>query len=485
MRQWPTLVVLTFVLVCGTATRSHAAAKDESVAEWFPLIPSWFNDWRNGLADKGLTLGATFVMDNIGNPTGGMRQGAINFGRLDLGVDADLEKLVGWSGAKIHANSYSIYGRGLTRNYVGNLAPVSEIEALPDVRLFEAYIEQNLLGGALAIKLGQQAADVEFFDSKTDDLFVNNTFSWPAINASDLPAGGPASTIAAMGARFKYKPVQGVTAFAAIFNGTASDPGPGDPQRRDHHGLAFRVHDDPWLIGQVQFDYAIGSPSGPLAGAFTPGAWYHTGTFADQRFANDGSLLADPDGSGMPARLRGNFGIFATVEQTLYKPASVTDRSLSASTRRHHRLRARRLQPTGPQPDRLLRRRWLRCRRPCARPAARPLRHGDRLHAHFSQHPSVRSRQPDLQRPADAGAQRRDVVRDDLRGARQAGLAARAVFPICVPPLGRHRQSLRSDRPQADRRRGGVRPDLDAEVLRRYRIRPCRSGPAAGLPRSL
>jgi porin len=333
MRQWPALVVLTFLLASGSATRSDAAAKDESVAGWFPLIPSWFKDWRNGLADKGLALRATFVMDNIGNPTGGMRQGAINFGRFDLGVDADLEKLVGWSGAKIHANTFSIYGRGLTRNYIGNLAPVSEIEALPDVRLFETYIEQSLLGGALAIKLGQQAADVEFFDSKTDDLFVNNTFSWPAINASDLPAGGPASTIAAMGARVKYRPIQGITAFAAIFNGTASDPGPGDPQRRDHHGLAFRMQDDPWLIGQVQFDYAIGSPSGPLAGAFTPGAWYHTGTFADQRFTNDSSLLAGPDGSGMPARLRGNFGIFATVEQTLYKPASVTDRSLSASTR--------------------------------------------------------------------------------------------------------------------------------------------------------
>ena len=332
MQPWRAFVVLTFVLLVGFASRGHAAAKDESAAEWFPLIPSWFNDWRNGLADRGLALGATFIMDNIGNPTGGMRQGAINFGRLDLGIDADLDKLVGWSGAKIHANTFSIYGRGLSRNYIGNLATISEIEALPDVRLYEAYLEQTLLGGALASKLGQQAADVEFFDSKTDDLFINGTFGWPAIKASNLPAGGPAPPIAAMGARVKFQPVQGVTAFAAIFNGTASDPGRGDPQLRDHHGLAFRIHDDPWLIGQVQFDYAVGSVWGPLAGAVTPGAWYHTGTFDDQRFANDGSLLADPDGSGVPARLRGNFGIFATIEQTLYKPASVADRSLSAST---------------------------------------------------------------------------------------------------------------------------------------------------------
>src|SRR5690242_16617663 len=100
MRQRHALIVLTFVFLVGFAPRGFAAAKDESAADWFPLIPSWFNDWRNGLADKGLALGATFVMDTIGNPTGGMRQGAINFGRLDLGVDADLDKLIGWSGAK-------------------------------------------------------------------------------------------------------------------------------------------------------------------------------------------------------------------------------------------------------------------------------------------------------------------------------------------------------------------------------------------------
>jgi porin len=329
MRKLPAFVVLTCVLVGGFADRSLAAAKDESAADW--LIPSWFNEWRNGLADKGLALGATFIMDDLGNPTGGMRLGAVNFGRLDVGVDADLEKLVGWTGARIRANTFAIYGRGLTRNDIGNLATASEIEALPDIRLYEAYIEQMLLGGTLAIKLGQQAADVEFFDSKTDDLFINGTFGWPAIKATNLPAGGPSPPIAAMGARVKYQPAQGVTAFAAIFNGTASDPGPGDPQRRDHHGLAFRVRDDPWLIGQVQFDYAVGSPWGALAGAITPGAWYHTGQFNDQRFANDGSLLADPGGSGVPARLRGNFGVFATVEQTLYKPASVDNRSLSAS----------------------------------------------------------------------------------------------------------------------------------------------------------
>jgi porin len=204
-------------------------------------------DWLN----KGLNFGATYIADNIGNVSGGVARGAIHFGRLDLSVDADLEKLFGWTGARIYANAYEIYGRGLSRNYIHNLATISEIEALPDTRLYNAYFEQSFFNNRLSIRAGQQAADVEFFDSETDDLFINGTFGWPAIKASNLPAGGPAPPIAVPGIRIKAALSDKITAFVAAFNGSAARQGDGDPQTRDNHGLAFRINDPPWLIGQV------------------------------------------------------------------------------------------------------------------------------------------------------------------------------------------------------------------------------------------
>jgi hypothetical protein len=69
----------------------------------------------------------------------------------------------------------------------------------------------------------------------------------------------------------------------------------------------------------------------PLAGNFTPGAWQHFGQFDDQRFTAQGLSIADPSGTGIAAKLRGNFGIFAVVEQTLYRPPSVTEKGVSAS----------------------------------------------------------------------------------------------------------------------------------------------------------
>ena len=85
------------------------------------------------------------------------------------------------------------------------------------------------------------------------------------------------------------------------------------------------------MIGQVRFNYDIDIGGRPLAGNVTPGAWKHYGYFDSQRFTAEGQSIADPGGSGIPAKLRGNYGIFAVIEQVLYRPPEVKDNSTSAS----------------------------------------------------------------------------------------------------------------------------------------------------------
>jgi porin len=297
------VIAAAYLASIATSTGALAGAKDESAAEW--LAPKWLNEWHDGLVKKGLNFGATYIGDNIGNVSGGVARGAIHLGRFDFSVDADFEKLFGWTGGRFYANAYEIYGRGLTRNYILNLATISEIEALPDTRLYNAYFEQGFFNNALNIRVGQQAADVEFFDSETDDLFINGTFGWPAIKATNLPAGGPAPPIAVPGIRVKAALSDKITAFGAVFNGSAARPGDGDPQTRDNHGLAFRVNDPPWVIGQVRFDYDINVGGRPLPGNITPGAWRHYGRFDDQRYTVQGLSIADPGGTGYPGQASG------------------------------------------------------------------------------------------------------------------------------------------------------------------------------------
>jgi porin len=324
------LTVAVVALFCAAAGPAAAGAKDETIEDWIPL-PKEIGEWRKMMADRGFSFGINYVGDNIANVTGGTKRAAIHQGRFDFEGDLDFEKIAGWSGLKGHANVFAIYGHGLTHTSILNLATISEIEALPETRLYEAWLEQTLWDGKLMIKVGQQAADVEFFDSQTDDLFINGTFGWPAIKATNLPAGGPAPPIAVPGIRIKAAPTDEITVFAAIFNGNPAAPGEGDPQLRDKHGLAFRVNDAPWLIGQVRYDYALNLSGQRLPGNITPGAWRHTGEFDDQRFTVTGQSIADPAGNGIARKLHGNFGVFGVLEQTLYRPAAVTEKGVSAS----------------------------------------------------------------------------------------------------------------------------------------------------------
>ncbi|WP_299710330.1 carbohydrate porin [Tardiphaga sp.] len=292
---------------------AHAAPA--RAAEFVARAEVAAKDAKQILADWGIGFSATYIGEALGNASGGIRRGAIYTGRLDLGTDVDLERLMGWSGATFHANIYQIHGDGLSRDYIGNLMLVSGIEALPATRLYEMWIEQSLWGGRLMIKVGQQPSDIEFIDSKYDDVFANSALGWPGITGVILPSGGPSPPLAVPGIRLKAQLTERLTAYFAVFDGDAAPAGPQDPQIKNPHGLLFRVNDPPWFIGQLKYGFELGAAS--LPGSITGGAWYHMGTFDDQRLTAQGLSQADPAGSGEPANLRRNQGIFAVYEQKL------------------------------------------------------------------------------------------------------------------------------------------------------------------------
>lgn len=317
-RTRPVVAIWTACITLVMAATASANAAD---------IPA--KDVRQVFADWGIAFSGTYIGEVLGNVSGGIRRGTIYTGRLDLGTDIDLDKLAGWSGATFHANIYQIHGDGLSRDYIGNLMLVSGVEALPATRLYELWIEQSLLGGRLMIKVGQQPSDVEFIDSKYDDIFVNSALGWPGITGVILPAGGPSPPLAVPGIRIKAQLTEAITAYFAVFDGDAAPAGPEDPQIKNPNGLLFRVNDPPWFIGQLKYGFSFGN----LPGSITGGAWYHLGTFDDQSRTAEGMALADPAGSGEPASLRRNQGIFAVYEQKLTQSALDADKGIGMFVR--------------------------------------------------------------------------------------------------------------------------------------------------------
>ena len=307
---------------------------------------------RRSLEQAGVEIAFTYYGEVFANSSGGARQGVVYEGRLGTIIDADLEKLMGWSGARFHASTHQVHGRGLSENYVQNLMAVSGIEAPPTTRLFNLWVEQTL-DKFTSVRIGQITAAQEFFVSQNANLFVNSTFGWPAITAQNLPSGGPSYPEATPGARLKVSPDDRFTFLTAIFNGDPAGPGPGNPVDRDPFGLAFRLRDPPFLIGEVAYAYnqtkrghdtnphqeGAAAPSANQANLGLPGTvkfggWYHAERFADQRFDRQGFALADPLSSGQPRQHRGNWGLYAILDQMLWRaPDAIEDQGLSVFAR--------------------------------------------------------------------------------------------------------------------------------------------------------
>jgi porin len=297
------------------AAAAPAADEPPSIADSIPALAG-AAAFKKQLKDKGITVQLNYIGEILGNISGGVRRGSVYDGRLEAVFEADMEKVAGWTGGTFHTNIFWIHGDGLSRDYVGNLLAVSNIEALPTARLFELWYEQKLFNDKVAVRAGQLAADTEFVTSKYAGLFINGTFGWPGITASNLPSGGPAYPLATPGVRLKLgADSDPLNLLVALYDGDPAGPGDDDPQRRNRHGLNFRTHDRPLLIEEAQYRYMLGGSG--LAGTLKIGAWQHFGRFDDLRYDVAGLPIAV---TGDTARSHsGNHGFYGVWDQQLYR----------------------------------------------------------------------------------------------------------------------------------------------------------------------
>lgn len=94
------------------ATLSHAFSEGG--------LLSSFHRERHRLEDVGITFKLHEQSEVWANLTGGGRQGLSYNGLTTAQLDVDLDKAVGWTGAKFHVAGYDIHAHGPTRSLVGN-----------------------------------------------------------------------------------------------------------------------------------------------------------------------------------------------------------------------------------------------------------------------------------------------------------------------------------------------------------------------------
>ncbi len=277
-------------------------------------------DLKQAFLAHGVNFQLSYIQDTFGNVTGGVQQGATYNSVLYMLVDADLAKLAGWTGATFRVNAFQIMGLGLSYANVYNLSTISSIEARPTTRLVELWFEQKLFSDMAAIRVGQLAADTEFFDSEFGNLYVNGTFGWATLFAGNLPGSGPGYPLATPGVRVKLTPNEHLTLLAAIFNGDPAGTGfSGEEQAANLNGVNFRLRDPALLFGEAQYAWNQDKASSGLAGTVKLGGWYHFGSFNDNHFGYDGFSLADPAGVGVPKTYNGDYALYGVIDQMLWR----------------------------------------------------------------------------------------------------------------------------------------------------------------------
>ena len=291
---------------------------------------------RSFLSQYGISFALLETSEVLGNVTGGTKRGFDYDGLTQMAVQLETERAFGWHGGLFNASALQIHGRNLSTDNLSSLQTASGIESDRATRLWELWYQQKFLDDdRMDIKIGQQSLDQEFIVSQNALLFVNTMFGWPMLPSADLPGGGPAYPLSALGVRLRARPIDSLTILAGIYNGSPVNNNDGDPQQVNASGTTFALNGGGLAFLEFQYSYpSLGTmlyadQPEPLSRTYKIGVWYDSERFADQQYDNAGLSLANPSSSGVPQTRRGNYSIYGVVDQMVWQDPEESDRSVS------------------------------------------------------------------------------------------------------------------------------------------------------------
>lgn len=302
-------------------------------------------DWgglRTRLAAQGVTVALIDSADLLANLAGGIKTGT-GLENQALGqVDVDLDRLAGWTGGHLRVTGYAYDGHGLSESNVGTLLGVSDIEApAPTLRIWELWLEQSAAGGAVALRAGLLALDSAGFAATVPGgLFIGSSIGFPAGLSGDLPGDGPAYPLSAPGVLLTLRPAARLRLMAAVLSGDASGgPGATFPLEAYPTGTVFSTSGGVLAITQAALTLGHAAAGDDVPATVKLGAWYDSSRHFTDLSTTDLSTTGlattglATTGAAPPRRYRGDWGVFGTIEGTLWRGAGAPDGGLSGFLR--------------------------------------------------------------------------------------------------------------------------------------------------------
>lgn len=296
---------------------------------------------RTNLSRYGMSLGIQETSEYLGNTSGGTHKGFEYDGLTQIVLQMDTRRAFGHDGGLFNVSALNIHGRNLSTDHLQSLQTASGIAADRATRLWELWYDQKFLEeDRLDVKVGQQSVDQEFMVSSNALYFINTMFGWPMVPSADMPAGGPAYPLSALGVRLSMRPFNGVTVLAGLYNGSPVRHDDGsDAQRQNRHGTSFPLGEGILALVELQFAYpAQGSMVRPgdaqtLGWTGRLGAWFNSSNVADQRVDRTGLSLADPASTGQARTHRGNYAFYGVADQLVWRDGRDPNRTAAVFVR--------------------------------------------------------------------------------------------------------------------------------------------------------
>ena len=298
-----------------------AQAEGSNLASDFWRSPALTGDWNNGrtwMSDHGIELAGLLKGDGFFDVHGGLDRNSAYLQNIDVTLDIDVDKLLGWNGGRLFVHVMSNNGGDLSR-YVGDAQIVSNIEAPRIAKLYQAWVQQDLWHGGLSILVGLYDLNSEFYATETSGLFLNSShgigkeFSQTGMNG---PSIFPNTSTAA---RIAVRPGEAFYIETVVLDGVPGTPG--DPTRTSFH---FSKREGLLLVGEAGYCLPpeVGEDYGVAKLAI--GAWRYTSQF---------DKLNEVGENGEAAKCSDNWGIYLLAEKTLYNEPGKPGQGLGAFLR--------------------------------------------------------------------------------------------------------------------------------------------------------
>lgn len=244
--------------------------------------------------------------DSLADVAGGQRRGVVLLGKAAVSASYDGSQ-DGHDGLNGIVSAQYVGGGHISGRHVGDIQGVSNIEAFSALRLYELWLSKDC-GDSWGWKAGFIDLNVDFDTQNVGALFLNSADGvGPEFAHSGL--NGPSIfPTTALGATAYFRPREGLTLRAGLFDGTAGSPyHPGD--------FAVRISGKDGVLGIVQAEQRFGGGLRIEAGAWAYSAYFD----ALHRF----------DAAGNPLRYQRSRGAYGTVEGQVYTDPSDPDRGLA------------------------------------------------------------------------------------------------------------------------------------------------------------